>query len=300
MDLRALEAVVAVEEHGSFSAAAGALFVSQPALTRRVALLERELDTRIFVRAARGVYLTDAGRALIGPAKRALGEADSIRVAIEMMRNNVGGSISIVGMPNLSAAPLGRLIARFHELHPEVDIRVVSAESTAAALATVEAGANDIAIVDRPVAAESIHLVRLLDEDFLAVFSPGSTGTDQATGIPAATAGMLRGRTLVHLPIEQFPKHRGAQLFSMLGAEEPRSHLEVSSCTMIPPILRTPGAVALLPRAAAMATRNMGMDIAEPPQAIKRTLALARHRSNRSPSIMQFLRLATALQELAA
>lgn len=63
MDLRGLEAVLAVYEHGSFSDAAAAIFLSQPALTRRIAQLERELDTRLFVRAPRQVYLTDTDRA---------------------------------------------------------------------------------------------------------------------------------------------------------------------------------------------------------------------------------------------
>ena len=298
MDLRGLEAVIAVHEHQSFSSAAHALFISQPALTRRVALLERELGIRLFERTPRGVFLTDAGRALIGPAKRALRETQSIHDALSSIRDGVRGSLSIIGLANLSGSILGHLIAEFHAVLPEIEIRVVAAESTAAAAAAVEAGEFDLAIVDLPVQA-SLAVVPVVEEEFYAVFSGGDLSNDPSLPVPTVTKQMLRGRTMLQLPATQFPMQRGAQLWNMIGAE-PAAHLEISHCGLLLPVTRSGRAVAVLPRTVAFAGRAEGLDIAAPPQPIRRTVSFARHRANLSPAVGQFLNLTRRIRPIAA
>lgn len=68
MDLRRLEVLVAVVDEGSFTDAADALGISQPAVSQAVRGLERELGVALFHRLGRGVRLTDAGSAVVGPA----------------------------------------------------------------------------------------------------------------------------------------------------------------------------------------------------------------------------------------
>ena len=65
MDTHGLHAFLAVTEHGSFSAAAEALFLTQPAISKRIALLEDQLGARLFDRIGRQVHLTEAGLSLI-------------------------------------------------------------------------------------------------------------------------------------------------------------------------------------------------------------------------------------------
>ena len=80
MDFAALKAFIAVAETGSFSAAAGRLFLTQPAVSKRIAALENELDARLFDRIGRTVALTEAGVALLPRAQKLLLELeDSIR-----------------------------------------------------------------------------------------------------------------------------------------------------------------------------------------------------------------------------
>jgi DNA-binding transcriptional LysR family regulator len=297
VDLRGLEAVLAVHEHGSFSDAAAALYLSQPALTRRVAQLEQELDTRLFVRAPRRVYLTDTGRALIEPARRALREAESIRGAIDLVRAGERGNLSIVGMSNLNAG-LGPLISRFHEAAPEVEIRLVAVESTASASALVEAGVHDLAIVDLPFGSSSLLAHPLPKQDFYAVFAAGATGVDQTSTIPVVNTRMLEGRTMVHLPNAQFPTQRGMQLFDMVGVQ-PSAHMEVSNCGLLIPIAKSGRTVSVVPHPVAMLARAEGLDLGAPPRPIQRTLAFARHPANASTAVRHFLGVADSMTKAA-
>ena len=75
MNLAELAAFVAVVEHGGFSQAAEQLHLSQPAISKRIALLEARLETRLFDRIGRQVLLTEAGRVLLPRARRQIGRA---------------------------------------------------------------------------------------------------------------------------------------------------------------------------------------------------------------------------------
>ena len=87
MRLEQLEYFLAAAEHRSFSAAANALLMAQPSMSEQIRRLEAELGVPLFVRAGRGVELTDAGRLFVPHAERVLAEA---REAVEAVRE-VGG-----------------------------------------------------------------------------------------------------------------------------------------------------------------------------------------------------------------
>ncbi|HJX43882.1 MAG TPA: LysR family transcriptional regulator, partial [Geodermatophilus sp.] len=70
--LRELRALVAVAEEQSITRAAQRLFLAQPALSRRLQALERQVGVPLLTRLPRGVALTEAGRALLGPAREAV------------------------------------------------------------------------------------------------------------------------------------------------------------------------------------------------------------------------------------
>ena len=92
MDWASLTAFVAVAEHGGFSAAAGQLHLTQPAISKRIALLEASLDARLFDRLGRQILLTEAGRLLLPRAKQMLAEAEAARRAIDDLDQDIGGT----------------------------------------------------------------------------------------------------------------------------------------------------------------------------------------------------------------
>jgi DNA-binding transcriptional LysR family regulator len=81
VDTRQLRAALAVEEHGSFTAAAAGLFLSQPTLSRQVAALEHQLGAVLFHRSARRAVLTEAGRSFLPRARSTLASLETARQA---------------------------------------------------------------------------------------------------------------------------------------------------------------------------------------------------------------------------
>src|SRR5262249_39582410 len=98
MDERRLRAFLAVVEEGSVTAAAGRLHIAQPSLSQTLRALERELGTELFHRAARGLRLTAAGEALIGPARQALRMMDAARAAVGEVAELTAGTLQIAAL----------------------------------------------------------------------------------------------------------------------------------------------------------------------------------------------------------
>ncbi|MGZ4676665.1 MAG: LysR family transcriptional regulator, partial [Acidimicrobiia bacterium] len=99
MDMRKLELFVAVVDAGGFTAAAAAVHVAQPSISLAVRELERELRTPLLVRSRRGVELTAAGRALLGPARRALREVANAAAAVDEVIGLRAGRLDVASLP---------------------------------------------------------------------------------------------------------------------------------------------------------------------------------------------------------
>ena len=118
MELRPVEYVCAVVDHGSFTRAAAALDVAQPSLSEGVHRLERELGVHLFERAGRTVRLTATGEALLGPARQLLRDRDAAIEAVAAVRELRSGTLDLVALPTLVAEPLAGLIGRFRSTAP--------------------------------------------------------------------------------------------------------------------------------------------------------------------------------------
>jgi len=124
MNIRALRAFRAVVSEGSVIAAARAINLSQPAVSRLLGLLERELGLTLFLRQKRRLILTDEGRAFEREAGRILANLDEIpRIAAEIRASGVR-RLRIVTMPRLALSLVCPAVARFARAHPEVRVSV--------------------------------------------------------------------------------------------------------------------------------------------------------------------------------
>src|ERR1044071_9728325 len=98
MELDHVEAFVAIVRRGGFPRAAGVLHLSQPAISRRVRLLEHELGAPLFERVRTGVVLTDAGRAFLPHAEALLASMrDGIRAVGALRRTHRGAGVLRLG-----------------------------------------------------------------------------------------------------------------------------------------------------------------------------------------------------------
>jgi DNA-binding transcriptional LysR family regulator len=124
-----VEGFLEVARRGSVSRAAEALYVTQPTLTARLHSLERELGTPLFVRTPHGMRLTDAGRAWVPYAERALRALVDGRDVLEQVKSASVGHLMIGAAPAVSTYILPELLETFVAAHPKVDVSVRTGHS---------------------------------------------------------------------------------------------------------------------------------------------------------------------------
>lgn len=158
MEIAALQAFVEVANHQSFSEAAEALYLTQPAVSKRVAQLEAELGTRLFDRIGRRVSLTDAGSVLLPRARRLINDARELKRLVSDLSGEVRGRLVMGTSHHIGLHRLPAPLKRFTEQFPEVELDIRFMDSEAACRA-VETGDLELAIVTLPPdQPASLHL----------------------------------------------------------------------------------------------------------------------------------------------
>jgi DNA-binding transcriptional LysR family regulator len=137
MDLADLAAVQAIVDTGTFSAAADALRVAQPALSRRIARLERELGGVLFDRLPRRAVATPLGETLAETAAQILNEVDRARDDAVAIAHGAAGRIRMSSLAGGIPA-LARGLASFQQRHPDVEVELRALDAEAAVLALRE------------------------------------------------------------------------------------------------------------------------------------------------------------------
>lgn len=127
MDVRQLEYFLAVVDNGGFNRAAKALYLAQPSLSQAMRTLERDLGSLLFHRIGRGVVLTEAGRALVEPARQAVRSLEVARDSIGSVTGLRAGRVDIAAMPSPGVEPLSGLVERFTRRHPAMSVTIKSA-----------------------------------------------------------------------------------------------------------------------------------------------------------------------------
>jgi DNA-binding transcriptional LysR family regulator len=150
MDIDALQAFIAVAENQSFSQAAEQLFLTQPAVSKRIAALESELDTRLFDRIGRKVELTETGHALLPRARKILLDVEDSRRAISNLSGNISGKLSIGTSHHIGLHRLPPVLRNYTRQYPEVELDLHFMDSEEACRA-VEHGDLELGIVTLPL-----------------------------------------------------------------------------------------------------------------------------------------------------
>jgi DNA-binding transcriptional LysR family regulator len=122
MELRQLRYVEAVARHHHFTRAAEELHVAQSALSHQIRRLEAELGTELFERTSRSVVTTEAGEAVAARARRVLAEVDAVRGEVDELEGLVRGRISIGALLPAGKIDVPRLLARFSEAYPGIEV----------------------------------------------------------------------------------------------------------------------------------------------------------------------------------
>jgi len=149
VDLNALQALVAVAETGSFSRASEQLFITQPAISKRIAALEADLDVLLIDRLGRNTRLTEAGENLLTSARRILKDLETSREEVRAMSHAVGGRLQLATSHHIGIHRLPPILKAYTQAYPEVDLDLMFMDSEQAC-DQVSEGSIELAIVTLP------------------------------------------------------------------------------------------------------------------------------------------------------
>jgi DNA-binding transcriptional LysR family regulator len=166
MDVRQLRALLAVADHGTFSAAADILHTVQSNVSAHVARLEKELGVTLVNRA--GGQLTEEGQAVVTRARRIVGELDAVVTDLAALKDQVVGTVRI-GMIGTTARWLVPQLLHLSAVrHPRLHLVTIDAGS-ATQEPNIRAGRVDLAVVMLPVSGPDLSFTPLFDEDLVLV-----------------------------------------------------------------------------------------------------------------------------------
>ncbi len=170
MDLANLNAFIAIAEAGSFSEAGERLHLTQPAVSKRIAGLEQQLNVRLFDRIGREVSLTEAGRALLPRAYQILNVLDDTRRALTNLNGEVSGRLTLATSHHIGLHRLPPLLRAFTRQHPQVALDIQFLDSEVAYEEILHGRAELAVITLAPETREPVHAVAVWDDplDFVA------------------------------------------------------------------------------------------------------------------------------------
>jgi DNA-binding transcriptional LysR family regulator len=188
MELDHVEAFVAIVRQGGFTRASSSLHLSQPAISRRIHLLEAELGAPLFERLQAGALLTDAGRAFLPHAEALLASMRDGIEAVGALRSPDRGTVALAVVGTLASTPLTERLRRFREAHPAIDLRLRTALSPEVSALVLR---GDVALGLRYGLDPNPHLVatKVHDEPMLLVGSSRHRLARRRQVDPAALAG---------------------------------------------------------------------------------------------------------------
>ncbi|WP_310565650.1 LysR substrate-binding domain-containing protein [Hydrogenophaga sp.] len=195
MDLKQLEYFVRVAELGSFTKAALALDVAQPALSRQVRLLEVELRQNLLIRNGRGATPTEAGRLLLEHGRGILHQVERAREELGRVRGALAGRVAIGLPPSLARVLAVPLTRAFREQLPEARLSITESLSTTMQEWLVT-GRLDIAVLYNAQPSPDIEITPLQDEELLLV-EPRAPGLAEEPPPPPVALTEVAGLPLV-------------------------------------------------------------------------------------------------------
>jgi len=292
---RHIQYFLAVAQHQGFTKAAGALHVSQPALSQQVRQLEDSLGAQLFDRSGRKTRLTDAGEVYLRYALRAAQELQEGKRAIHDVADLSRGTLRIAVTPTFTTYLVGPLVEAFHRRYPNItlNVREVAQEQMELQLLADEL---DVGIAFDEVHAQDIDAYPLLVETLaLVVGNQHPLAEAQAIGLEA-----LNAEALILLSAEFATREQIDRYCNQHGIR-PRVVMEANVIGALTEVVRRTTLSTLLPAAIARAHPEL-VAIELGPERLQRTAVLMQrkgvYQSSASRAFLQVAKeVAVALGE---
>jgi DNA-binding transcriptional LysR family regulator len=331
MDEKRLRYFLTVVEEQSVTRAANRLHVAQPSLSQALRALEGELGVELFHRAGRGLALSAAGEALIGPAREVLSAIDAARGAVSEVTEVLAGTLQIAALATLAVDPLATLIGRFRREYGGVVVRVQEPNSTAGVGAMVREGTCELGVARLPLPRDDLRTLELGRQELLFVLPPDTPlpGTDAPAagrtprgearagrgagpsedGAPASKTlrhrspptrsapadGALAAETLRDIPLVVSPPGTSTRMLLEQALEAvgviPRIAVEIGAREAIVPLVLAGAGAALLPAPLAREAGRRGAVVRAARPRIVRRIGLVHRDRQLSPAARAFVAL---------
>ncbi|MFG1695366.1 LysR family transcriptional regulator [Nonomuraea sp. NPDC049309] len=289
MNLQQLRYVVATAEHRTMTDAARSLYIAQPALSRAIRDLERELGMTLFARSGRGVVVTAQGRRVVKLAREALDAVHEIE-GLANQTTVTEAELRIAATPSLEPGLAGRLLPAYAAEHPGVRVHIVRCDGRDGVVSAIRDQRADLGLTDLPVPTDLI--THPLERQEIVLISP--PGLELPNPVPM---GKLHGMRLA-LPARGSLRRR--ELDAMFGkySVTPKVVLETDERNGWLKAVRTGQASLLWYRGMAEQAARAGLVVRSLEPAVRRVIAVV-HARRRLPLIAQDF-LATAEKGTAA
>lgn len=291
-----MEYFLAVVDYGGVTRAAAQLHVAQPSLSQVVRKLEKDLGVELFHRVGRGLVLSPAGEALVGPARTILREVESAENAVRDVGAMRGGRIDIASLSDLSSDPLSVWVAKFRRQYPDVRFHIEERDETADIVSLVRSGACELGILALPLPPEGLVGEELIDQQLVLVCPPG---TDARWPNPVPIEGLTR------VPFVMGERGTATRDFIdrslRLHGVEPDVAVEVRQRGAVLPIVLAGGGVSIVPLRSGLDAMLRGGVVRELSPRLTRRMGVVRRPGRITEASTQFLACARAsFEEFAA
>ncbi|GAA3446260.1 LysR family transcriptional regulator [Planomonospora venezuelensis] len=277
MNLQQLRYVVATAEHRTMTDAARSLYIAQPALSRAIRDLERELGMTLFARSGRGVVVTAQGRRVVKLAREALDAVHEIE-ALSTHGHSSEAELRIASTPSLEPGLAGRILPAYTAEHPGVRVHIVRCDGRDGVVNAIRNQRADIGLTDLPVPTDLVS--HPLERQEIVLISP--PGLDLPDPVPMSR---LNGMRLV-LPVSGSARRREFDsLFAKYGVA-PVAALETEERGNWLGPVRAGAASLLWYRGMAEQAARAGLVVRQLDPSVRRVIAIV-HARRRLPAVAQ-------------
>lgn len=288
MSVRELECFLAVVDHGGITRAAAALYLAQPSLSQIIRRLEADLGVELFRRVGRGLVLSPAGEALVGPARQVLRDLAHARSVAAGYRGLDGGRVDLAVSASLTSSFLAAWVGDFRRKHPRITLRLTQHDGDSDEIASlVRSGAAELAYTVSPVSRQGVECTHIGHGEVVLAL-PLGWGTALPDPVPV--------KLLDRLPMvvdRGFGRSYLAGIRESHGVE-PDVVVDISESSDLVPLVVSGAGAALLPMRQAMEARRRGTSLRmlDPPP--ERDIYAVTATTTLTPQTQAFLDLSVA------
>ena len=242
MELSQLRTFRVVAETLNFTRAAERLNLTQSAVSHQIKSLEVELGEPVFIRAKRGVKLSQAGQAVLEHAIRILDEAQSLKERVLGRENAPVGRVRVAAATQAFVHLFAPIFESFMRSNPAVDLSFRSTVSTDTTVADILNGGADVGFASLPVYSPTLKVTDLFEDELVLVVGHGH----RLAGRESATLPEIRGERLILFERGASIRRATDQFFHKVGMD-PALALESNDTYFIKLMVQHGLGISLLP-----------------------------------------------------